>query len=385
MRSFVTPLAARLVPSPAAAPVAAVALAGALAVSFVAGCSTADPDAAPAAAQAEPPASGARPAQAGKRAIAIDCTLGDAIDAPTREAVVRRAEDLVAALREGRHDALWQALHPQAQRPEDRQAFLDTLATLAGRLEGAPAVQPRVELVAHGTVKGGINDLARMVCRDAGSAEGPPALTVLVNAGGQDVAYVSLLIPGTVYQHAAVLQLRDQGGDPSTRWRLLGVQVHPSRFRGRAAVDWINIAGTLRRENKLVPAYVALAMAGAMASRGPSVTTPLSAAIDEDVAKLQAHPLFVAETKTWTVDGQDYTLHGLTLAATKSDVSLVVKYVNERGLVEDLVGRDADKLMDHVRSQYPELTDIVDAVVFEAYATAPGKGGPTVDAFRVAR
>lgn len=308
--------------------------------------------------------------------------MGDAIEAKTRTEVVARAQELVAALRSGRHEALWQALHPQAQRPADRAPFLNTLATLQGRLEDSMQIEPRVEMVALGSIKGGINDVARLVChKDAEpAADTPPDLSVLVNAGNEDVAYVSVVVPGAVYEHAAVLQLRKRD-----TWRLLGVQVHPSRFRNKTATDWVNQAGQLRRAQKLVPGYVALAMAAAMATRGSSVTTPLSVAIETDLETLRKHPLFIAETKAWTVDGQDFDLHGLSLAATKKDVSLVVKYVNERGLVQELVGRDADKLMDHVRTQYPELETIVDAVVFEAYAKAPTKPGDTVEAFRVAR
>jgi|GEM_PF-1830375 len=324
------------------------------------------------------------------RKIALRCALGDAIEEPVRTAIVARATELVDALRNGRHDALWQALHDQAKRPADRQAFMDTLAALQARLEDVAADAPTVEAVAFGDVEGGVNDVARLVCRtdkadakaDGQAAEpGPPDLTVLVNAGNEDLAYVSLLMPGKVYEHAAVLQLRQR----DEQWHLLGIQVHPSKFKGKSAVDWVSQAGQLRRSSKLVPAYVALAIASAMASRGPSVTTPLSTAIEADLETLRKHPLFVAETKTWTIDGQDFDLHGLTLAATQSDVSLVVKYVNDRGLVEELIGRDADVLMDHVRTTYPELQGLVDAVVFEAYAKAPDKAGSTVDAFRVAR
>lgn len=353
------------------------------------GCSTEDADKTPGNGEraADEVAQGeAGAAAADTRKIAVRCTMGDAIEAPVREAIVTRATELVDALRSGRHDALWQALHDQAKTPADRQGFMDTLAALQSRLEGVAPGAPAVETIAFGDVEGGVNDVARLVCRRAESdakadEPAPPDLTLLVNAGNEDVAYVSLLLPGSVYEHAAVLQLRKR----ENTWYLLGIQVHPSKFKGKSAVDWVSQAGQLRRSSKLVPAYVALAIASAMASRGPSVTTPLSTAIETDLETLRKHPLFVAETKTWTIDGQDFDLHGLTLAATQSDVSLVVKYVNERGLVEDLVGRDADVLMDHVRTTYPELQGLVDAVVFEAYAKAPTDAGATVDAYRVAR
>ncbi|MBL4684780.1 MAG: hypothetical protein JKY37_09345 [Nannocystaceae bacterium] len=328
---------------------------------------------------AEPATAAGEPSSA-KGAIAVSCAMDDAIEAKERIALVARARELLAALREDQHGALWEALHPQAKHPEGERAFLDTLAILAGRVKDAPPGESAVEAVAFGHVSGGVNDLARLLCREGDKTDGPPALTLLVNAGDEDIGYVSLIIPGPVYEHTAVIKLRKHD-----TWRLLGIQVHPSRFRRRGATEWISVAGKLRRASKLVPAYAALAMAGAMASRGPSVSTPISAAIEEDLVRLREHPLFVAETKAWVIDGQDFNLHGLSLAATQSDVSLVVKYVNRGGLVEELVGRDADKLMDHVRTQYPDLRDIVDAVVFEAYATPPSKAGETVDAFRVAR
>jgi len=319
-------------------------------------------------------------AASGDQAIVVKCALDDAIEPEVRRAVVQQANTFIAQLRDGRHDTIWDALHPQAQRPEDRQAFLETLVNLQGRLESASQGQTQVERVALGSIAGGVNDIARVVCRDADKADGPPALTLLANAGGEDIAYVSVLIPGPVYEHAAVVQMRKRD-----RWHLLGLQVHPSRFHGKSAVDWVKMASSLRQAQKLVPSYAALAMAGAMASRGASVTTPISVAIETDLQTMRDQPLFIAETKTWTVDGQDFNLHGLSLASTQTDVSLVVKYVNEGGLVEEFVGRDADKLMEYVRAEYPELKDIVDAVIFEAFAKAPEAAGPTIQAYRVAR
>ena len=340
-------------------------------------CSTDQGDnAGPAATQA---AAAASAPDSERRSIGVACAMDDAVTAERREPLVESARALLSALREGRHDTLWQALHPQAQRPEDRRAFLDTLATLQARLDADPGSTPAVETIAIAEVEGGVNDVARVVCRSPDATEGPPALTVLVNAGDEPVGYVSLLVPGPVFEHAAVFQLRERAG-----WHLLGVQVSPSRFRGKSATDWVTLAGELRRSGKLVPAYAALAMAGAMAARGPTVTTPLSTAIDTDLQTLRDSDPFVAQTGRWIVDGEEFDLHGLTLAATQRDVSLVVKYGSDRGLVEDLVGRDADKLMDHVRTQYPELREIVDAVVFEAYARAPSPG-QAVEAFRVVR
>lgn len=317
--------------------------------------------------------------------IAVGCTMGDALEAPARTAVIGAAREVLARLQSGDHGALFDALHPQARDPQGKAAFVEMAGGLQARLGAPPSdasAQPAAEelvVVAH--VEGGTNDLARAVCRDGPDDGRPPALTMLVNAGAEDAALVSLVVPGTPYHQAVVVQLRRRG----TQWRLLGLSVHPARYRDRSALDWAQRAEDLRRDGKAMPAWVALAIAQALADRGTSIETPLTGAIAADLERVASEPEYQSATGTWRVGTTDYPLHGLSLAATRNELSLVVRYQTPGPLQAEALDRDADLLMDHVRTTHGALEKVVDGIVFEAYDRAPQRAGASYDAYRTVR
>lgn len=325
------------------------------------------------------PAEAAREARAlevASEKIAVACQGGEAVAPAVREAVEATARANVASLRGGDVDGLWTALHPQARDADGRAAFVDSLRAMQQRLVGT-SEDAELEQLWVVDVSGGVNDLARVSCGD----DEAPTLQMMANVGGEDIAVVSLLSTGDPFTQATTVQLRRRG----EAWRLVGLQVNPAKYRGKSAAEFFALADELARQKKAVSSYLLLGVAQTLATRGAALRTPLEDRIGEALEVVRKDPLFAAETGEWDVGGDTFSIEGLSLAATQGDLSPVVKYVNERGLVQELLGRDADKLMDHVRTQYPELGEQFDAVVFEAYAERPTEPGRQYEAYRIAR
>ena len=107
--------------------------------------------------------------------------------------------------------------------------------------------------------------------------------------------------------------------------------------------------------------------------------------IEQKLAAISRDQLFAAETGTWTIGQARFQIQGLSLVATQQDISPVIKYVSPQGLVQDLLDRDADLLVEEVRRRFPELPKHFDTVVFEAYADVPNQPGASYQAYRVVR
>lgn len=336
------------------------------------GCSTEEPGRAGNEAPAGTPTPGAQ-AQGDDRAIAVQCTSDTAIEAPVRAAVEEQARALYQALRDGKNDALWDALHPQARKDDQRDPFMEALTAMAGRLEGAPP-EPAIERVHFVDLRGGANALARVQC---GAEDDPERFTLLVNAGDEDVAVVVL----RAAEHAVTVQLRQRG----ERWHLLGIQVNPTTYRGKDAGAYEALADLSMSQKKVALAYLLLGLAQTLSDRGASITSATHERIEDKLSAIARDQLFSAELGTWTVGDARFRIEGLSLVSTRRDISPVIKYVSPQGLVEELLDRDADALVAEVRRRLPELAVHFDAVVFEAYAEPPTLPGRSYQAYRLVR
>ncbi|MCX4242944.1 hypothetical protein [Paraliomyxa miuraensis] len=351
---------------------------GLAAVALCLACSTETPTSSAAAGD---PGSVAADPGGGSRTIAVACQAGHTIDPSVRAAVEGQARVLVQALHDGKTDALWDELHPQARRDDQRQPFMDALSSMRDRLRGTSG-EPQLESVHVVDLSGGANDLARVQC---GAPDDPRRFTLMVNAGGEDVAVVVLRAPegapGSESEQAITVQLRQRG----EHWHLLGIQVNPSTWQGKDAVGWEMMGDVYMSQQKVVMGYLLLGLAQTLSDRGASITSAMHARIEDKLAAIQRDRLFAAETGIWTVGDARFRIEGLSLVATRRDISPVIKYVSPQGLVEELLDRDADALVEEVRRRFPELQQHFDAVVFEAYAQVPSQPGQSYQAYRIVR
>lgn len=323
-------------------------------------------------------ASAAAAAAAGgpEGAVQAQCTPDPSVDAATREALSTRAQALLASLREADDDALWGQLHPQAQQPEQRQAFLGALASMRERLAGTEP--PEVERIDVIDVRGGSNSVVVVQC---GADDDPGRFTLMTNAGSEPVAVVSLRSAGPSGALATTVQLRERGD----QWRLLGLHASPSTYRGRGPAAYESMADAAMGRQQVVVAHTLLSVAKLLSDRGASLETDLHDRVTQKLAAIERDQLFAAETATWSLGEARFRIQGLSLVATADGMSPVFEYVSPQGLVKDLLDRDADALIGEVRRRFPGLSQHFDAVVFEAYAEVPNEPGKSYQAYRMVR
>ncbi len=341
-----------------------------LLLAWVGGCSTEEPtDAA---------ATPTLPAQPGARAGGLEsqCVVGDAVDPYLRKSISTQAVSLLRSLREGKDDALWDELHPQARHDDQRKAFLGALASMRERLAATGNVLiERVDIV---NLRGGGNSLAVIEC---GEKKDPKRFTFMTNAGGEDVAIVTLRSDSRGTSFATTIQLRKRGED----WRLLGLHASPSTYRGRDAAAYESMADAAMGRQRVVAAHMLLGVAKLLSDRGASVKTDIHDRVTQKLASIERDQLFLAETATWSLGDARFNIQSLSLVATADGVSPVFEYISPQGLVKDLLDRDADMLIAEVRRRFPDLAKHFDTVVFEAYAEVPNEPGQSYQAYRVVR
>jgi hypothetical protein len=328
---------------------------------------------------AEPASEAAQPTSDEQRTkIAAECRASGTLDLAQRESLERVATTIVVELRAGHFEGLWEWLHPQARRDDEREATIRAFESMRGRLADVHD-DPRVESLFVVDVRGGANDLAQIHC--GATPDDPRGFTWLANVGGENLAVAIVRANGEAFRYAVTVMLRRRGD----AWRLVGVQVNPSAYRERDAIDFERAADELARAGKPLAAFLALGVAQTLADRGESITSVDEGRLDAKLEALQKNASLQALMDTWTVGGTSFDLHGITLAATRTDISPVVKYVTKAGLARPQLDPEVDLLVEHVRKVHPEIVERFDAIVFEAYAEPPLEPGKSYEAFRVAR
>jgi hypothetical protein len=312
-----------------------------------------------------------------KQKIGVTCRAGHEIDAAMHAAVQAEARRVYEDARAGRSDDVWNALHPRALIEDKKAVFMEALQSMHGRLQGIED-EPMTDTVHVIEVRGGADDLARVSCEGTGTSEG---FTIYTHVADEDLAVVMLRTSGGPFGLAATVQLRKHG----EQWRLVGIQVNPVSYKDRDALAWEAIADAYWRSDKPMPAYLALGVAQTLSTRGASIQTESKDRINEKLEALRSDKGFAEDTAAWTVGGQRYELAGVSLASTQTDISPVVKYVSPGSPDREALELEADTLADHLRGLHPELAEVFDAIVFEAYAERPTTPGKSYDAYRLVR
>ena len=329
----------------------------------------------------EAAASSARPSAdpATTAKVGATCQATTTLPDGEREAIHQTAQTAFARLRRGEFDLLWGSLHPQARREDQREAFTAALASMQRRLEngGETAAVTSAFVV---DIRGGASALARVRC---GAPGDPAALTLLTNAGDEDVAAVNLVTGGDPFGFATTVQLRRH----ADAWRVLGVHVGLATYRGRGADDYERLADAYVKQHRVVEAYLILALANQLANRGGSVKLDRALAIADKLDAVINSEEFQQQLGVWEVGGRRYDVQGFSVTATQSDLSAVIRYVTPTGLIQEALDQEADALLAHLGMQHPEIAKRFDAVVFEAYESeaAAGTPGSEVQAYRTAR
>ncbi|MGH1343430.1 MAG: hypothetical protein ACRBN8_17860 [Nannocystales bacterium] len=328
-------------------------------------------------APADPAQDAAKPGTTAK--VGATCQSTAALPEAEREAIHETARTAFAQLRGGDLDTLWSSLHPQARREDQREAFTQALASMQRRLESGAETAALTNAYAV-DIRGGASALARVRC---GAQGDPSGLTLITNAGDEDVAVVNLVTGGDPFGFATTVQLRRH----ADAWRVLGIHVGLAAYRARTADDYERLADAYVKQRRVVEAYLVLALADHLANRGGSVKLDRALSIADKLDAVTNSKEFQQQLGVWEVGGRRYDVQGFSVTATQSDLSAVIRYVTPTGLIQDALDVEADALLAHLAMQHPEIAKRFDAVVFEAYEseTSAAAPGSEVQAFRTAR
>ncbi len=311
--------------------------------------------------------------------VGASCEPTTALPDAEREAIHSTAQAAFAQLRGGDLDTLWSSLHPQARREDQREGLTTALASMQRRLESGAKTAEVTHAYAV-DIRGGASALARVRCGPQGAPDG---LTLITNAGDEDVAVVNLFSGGDPFGFATTVQLRRHGD----AWRVLGVHVGLAAYRNRRADDYERLADAYVKQRRVIEAYLVLALADQLANRGGSVKLDRALAIADKLDAVADSKEFQQQLGVWEVGGRRYDVQGFSVTATQSDLSAVIRYVTPTGLIQEALDQEADALLVHLGMQHPEIAKRFDAVVFEAYESeaAAGAPGSEVQAYRTAR
>lgn len=311
--------------------------------------------------------------------VGATCQPTTALPDADREEIHATAQAAFTRLRDGELDTLWSVLHPQARREDQREAFMGALASMQRRLESGSETATVTDAYAV-DIHGGASALARVRC---GAQGDPSGLTLITNAGDEDVAVVNLHSGGDPFGFATTIQLRRH----ADAWRVLGVHVGLATYRTRSADDYERLADAYVQQRRVIEAYLVLAVANQLAARGGSVKLDRALGIADKLEAVGNSREFQQQLGVWEVGGRRYDVQGFSVTATQSDLSAVIRYVTPTGLIQEALDQEADALLAHLGMQHPEIAKRFDAVVFEAYDSeaAAADPGSEVQAYRTAR
>jgi hypothetical protein len=330
----------------------------------------------------EPPKGKDQPAAetpaAKDKKVGATCQPTSALPEGEHDAIVESAVAAAHQLRNGELEALWEAIHPKARADIEQEAFTAALTSMQRRLNTVEELE--VVSTAAIDIRGGASALTRVRCELEGD---PNPFTLITNAGGEDVAVVQFYSKGRPFGYATTVQLRRH----DNVWKILGVHVGLAAYRGKTATDYEGLADAYVSQQRVVEAYLVLAVAEQLANRGGSLKLDQALALADKVEEVGTSKAFQQGLGVWEVGGRRYDIQGFAVTATQSDLSVVLRYVTPTGLIQEALDEEADALLGHLQMQHPEIAKRFDAVVFEAYDSegAAAEPGSEVQAFRTPR
>jgi hypothetical protein len=305
------------------------------------------------------------------------CLGTDEIDPARRDAVVGEARRIVDLVRQGALSRALATVHPLADTEDLRKAMARALRRIQRRLE-APGGEVELEdlwLVG----RAGRHPTVRTVACGAVALGDPRHVSVTAALGNAETAFVALRVPGEPIGHTITVHLRELGDG----WKLMGLHATPSTYMGRTAAEVERIAADHMAAGRLLPAYLGYGLAHALSTRTPSYVTARNIRTSKILETMKNDPAFAENIDVLKVAGESYDIHDVGLITTRDEFGPWIRYVTHGPLVKEHVEPEAALLLEHLRTTHPELDDLFDTVLFEAYAEAPTNPSKSYQSWRV--
>ncbi len=307
----------------------------------------------------------------------VTCLADDQIPTRQREILEAHGQRVVTALRGGAAQPLWNDLHPQLRSLAAREPFLAGLAGIKERLRTSTE-----DATVAGTiliqVVPGVSETLRLRC---GNKTETPAddLTITTRVDGESLALVRLEVPGPAIVEGLAVRLRQRG----EQWFLASIEGNPVRLGERGPEVFEKRADELTGANKPVPAYLLYGLAQTLTGRGTGVVSAARRRVNEKLKATMESKQFLDATSKIDVDGRALELVRLGLSTSPAGMAPNVKYVTGHALSDaDAITHEASSLVRVLQNRHPEISEVFETAVVEAYGEHPVDPNRAYDAFQ---
>ncbi len=206
-------------------------------------------------------------------------------------------------------------------------------------------------------------------------------VAIPLGAENESVAVVLFESPGDPMARVIAIQLRKT----EERWNLSAIHVSDSAYNGKSASDYADHSEAFAKQGDSLGQYLSLLMAANLSKSAPFWVPSQSLRYEQDLKTLFQTTQMQQLISKWITNDGPFTIIGVSLISTLSDITPHVKYLSHGVLEEQQIGIEAEFLAEYVRTKHPSFNICFENVLFDAYEELPVDPQKKYSSFRVVK
>jgi hypothetical protein len=292
------------------------------------------------------------------------CADWDEIGSSEQKAIKSSSFEILEKMATAQYETIWNSSHPMLKKSTPKEQFkkaIKSIQPLLTQLNNAEFVDGRLATII------GYNGKSHPLLFGLIDVNSPDHLRAQSLAGVKQSAIAMIKINSQPIGRTVSLQMAKDKG----KFKLFRFDITATSYHKKTAKYYQETAENLISEQKLLPAYIVHLMAVHLSQLGPTLKTGQSIKLEERLQTLSKNQRLKNELTRWELLGKNYTLFGIGLVEAQDGILPRVRYLAHDELGDETTSKEAAALMEHVKAHYPELAEVFDNILFEAYTENP--------------
>lgn len=292
------------------------------------------------------------------------CADWDEIGSSEQKAIKSVSFEILEKMVTAQYEEIWNSSHPilkkSISKEQFKKAIKDTQPLLT-QLNNAEFIDGRLATII------GYNGKSHPLLFGLIDVNSPDHLRAQSLAGVKQSAIAMIKINSQPIGRTVSLQMAKDKG----KFKLFRFAITASSYHEKTANYYQEAAENFISEQKLLPAYLAYLMAVKLSQLGPTLKTGQSIKLEECLQALGKNQRLKNELTKWELPDKNYTLFGIGLVEAQDGILPRVRYLAHDEINDEATPKEAAALMEYVETHYPELAELFDNILFEAYTENP--------------
>jgi hypothetical protein len=292
------------------------------------------------------------------------CANWDDIDSSRQEAIKSVSFEILEKMAASQYEDIWDSSHPAFKKSISKEQLEKTMKHLSPLLtqhNDAEFIDGRLAKIF------GYKGASQPLFFGLLDVNSPDHLRAQTLAGAKESAIAMIKLNTQPIGHTLILQMAKDKG----KFKMFRFDITPASYHNKTAKYYQVTAEKFADEQKFLPAYLTCLMAVRLSNLGPTLKTGQSIVLEERLLKLSKNQILKNELTRWELPDRNYTLFGIGLMQAQDGFLPRVRYLAQDQINNESTAKEAAALMEYVETYHPEIAEVFDNILFEAYTENP--------------